>query len=538
MSGATTPTSTRGPSALPRIERRGAAAQLIVDDRPYLMLGGELHNSSASSPAYMQPVWDRLETAGVGTVVSVATWQLIEPEEGEFDFTTVDDQVRQARARGIRIVLLWFGAYKNADSAYAPSWVRRDETRFPRAERDPLRAVSGRFAVDGPILSVFSDALADADARAFGALMRHLAETDTEHTVIMVQVENEVGLLGDSRDRSPLADAAWRGPVPPRLLDQLAERSASLDPWVRDLWSRQGSLAAGTWAEVFGEDRLAEEIFMAWAFSTYVERVARAGIAAHPLPHYANAWLGPQPGADLPGQYPSGGPVSRMIDIWQIGAPSLSLLAPDIYVTDFTGTLDAYARADNPIFIPEAIPSAANALLAVGNYHALGFSPFGIEDLPTDHEVFRCYRTLTPLTPLILDAQERDRIHGFSVVTGEQQHARIGDFDVTIRGAHDTFGLFGAGTGAAAETLAGYGLILQTGPEEFTVVARHASVSFARADAVVEVDHLQEGTYGPEGWVPRRTLNGDERYFAFQSNDLRVVRYRLLVRSATPLPGS
>lgn len=538
MTGTPIPPSAETALELPRIERRGTASQLIVDGRPYLALGGELHNSSTSSPTYMEPVWNRLKTAGLRTVVSVATWQLIEPEEGVFDFTTVDDQLRQARARDMRIVLLWFGAYKNADSAYAPSWVRRDEGRFPRAERDPQRAVSGRFAVDGPILSVFSDSLAAADARAFGALMHHLAETDTRHTVIMVQVENEVGLLGDSRDRSSLADEAWQSPVPTHLLEQLQKRSGRLHPAMRDVWSRQGAPTSGTWAEVFGDDRSAEEIFMAWAFSTYVERVAQAGIAAHPLPHYANAWLGPQPGAELPGQYPSGGPVSHLIDIWQIGAPSLALLAPDIYVTDFTGTLDAYAGADNPIFIPEALPSAANALIAVGNYRALGFSPFGIEDLPPEHEVFRCYRVLAPMSHLILDAQAQDRIHGFHIATGQQQNVRIGEFDVTIRGAHDTFGLFGTGTGTAAESLSGYGLILQTGPEEFTIVARHASVSFARTDVIVEVDHLQEGEYGPDGWVPLRTLNGDERYFAFQSNDLRVVRYRLLLRSATPAPLS
>lgn len=516
---------------IPRIERRGVAQQLIVDGKPYLVLGGELHNSSTSSPAYMAPVWDRLEAAGLRSVIGAATWQIVEPEEGRFDFDAVDDQILQARARGIRLVLLWFGGYKNADSAYAPSWVRRDESRFPRAERDETSPLSGRFSLDGPILSVFSEELVQADAAAFAALMQHIKDVDPDHTVVAVQVQNEVGLLGDSRDRSPLAEAAWRGAVPAELLKGLASRSSDLRPWMRDLWARSGSQLSGTWAEVFGADREAEEVFMSWAFSRYVERVAAAGVDSYPLPVYTNAWLGPQPGAESPGQYPSGGPVSRMHDVWRIGAPTLSLLAPDIYVPDFDGTLEQFADDGNPIFIPEAIPDAGNAFVALGRFKALGFNPFGIEDLPKDHEVFRAFFVLGELTEFITTAQAADRIHGFRISTGEQQRVQIADFDVTITGARDTYGLFGTGTGAAADKLVGYGLILQTGDDEFMVVARHVSVAFSRTDSIVEVDALHEGTYTNGEWMPLRVLNGDERYFAFQSNDLRVVRYSLLRRS-------
>src|ERR1043166_5754388 len=176
---------------LPRIERRGQATQLIVDGKPYIALGGELHNSSASSPAYMAPIWPRLAQNGVRTVIGGANWELLEPQEGRFDFAAVDDQVRQAKAHGMRLVMLWFGAYKNAGSTYAPTWVRRDLVRFPRAERDPQAIITGVAAAArgnyGPTLSVFNDRLIAADARAFAALMQHLREVDREHTVIMVQ---------------------------------------------------------------------------------------------------------------------------------------------------------------------------------------------------------------------------------------------------------------------------------------------------------------------------------------------------------------
>ncbi len=523
-------TSSSVPS-IPHIRRVGDHAQLVVDETPYLALAGELHNSSASSPEYMAPVWERLGENGLRTVIGVASWQLVEPTEGVFDFEAVDDQLRQARARGIRIVLLWFGAYKNADSAYTPSWVRRDEVRFPRAERDPERLLQGRFTLDGPVVSVFGEELVAADSRAFAALMGHLAEVDLDHTVIMVQVENEVGLLGDSRDRSALAEAAWGSNVPAALVDGLAHRSATLRPWIRELWERQGSRTSGTWSEVFGTDRDAEEVFMSWAFSTYVDRVAAAGIEKHPLPVYANAWLGPQPGAETPGLYPSGGPVARMLDVWEIGAPSLALLAPDIYVQDFSGTLEQYTTGGNAIFIPEARPVAGLAFIAVGQFRAIGFSPFGIEDLPADHEIFRAYAVLNEMTDIITTAQAADRIHGFSIGTGEVQRAEIGGFEITIAGPFDTSGIFGTGTGGAAEQATGYGLIMQTLDDEFVVVGRNASVTFRRPDATVELDEMREGSYHDGQWTPRRTLNGDERYFAFQGDDLRTVRIRLLRRA-------
>jgi beta-galactosidase GanA len=225
-------------TGIPRVVRTGRTSHLLVDGKPYLSVGGELHNSSPSSPAYLAPIWDRLERNGVPSVIGSASWQLVEPEEGKFDFTAVDDQIEQARARGMRLILIWFGSYKNADSAYAPTWVRRDEKRFPRAERDPERLLSGRFSIDGPVLSVFGEELLKADARAFAVFMRHLREVDPQHTVIAVQVQNEVGLLGDSRDRSPLAETAWALPVPSELLAGLAERADDLHPWVGELWAR------------------------------------------------------------------------------------------------------------------------------------------------------------------------------------------------------------------------------------------------------------------------------------------------------------
>jgi len=514
---------------LPQLVKRGQTTQLIVDGAPYIALGGELHNSSPSSPTYMAPIWDRLAKHHVNTVIGAASWELVEPREGIYDFTAVDDQIRQAKARGMRMVMIWFGAYKNAGSTYAPSWVRRDPLRFPRAQRDPARADSGEGLMS-PVLSVFSEALVETDARAFAAMMRHIRKVDPGQTVIMIQVENEVGLLGPSRDRSPPAEAAWTRPVPAALIAYLHRHRGELRPQLLESWGRQGYREAGSWAEVFGTDSSADEIFMAWNFGQYLDRVAKAGAAEYGLPMYANAWLGPQAGYQKPGDYPSGGPVARMMDVWKAAAPSLALLAPDIYVDDFGGTLADYRRPDNPIFVPEARFDAANLFVALGQYDAIGFSPFGIEDGGDNDEVFQAYRVLGEMTGLIADAQRDGRIRAIKV-TGANEKITLGGYDLTFTPQGGTLGAFGPGTGKAAEPKATiYGLVIHQAPDEFIIVGRGFWVNFAAPGSTVEIDTAQEGVFKKGQWVPGRTMNGDERYGLFANDSLRVERIQLLRR--------
>ena len=200
--------------SLPHLSKQGTATQLVVDGKPFLVLGAELNNSSASSLEYMKPLWPKLVAAHLNTVLATVTWELIEPQEGRFDFNGVDGLLQQARANDLHLVLLWFGSWKNGKSTYQPLWVKTDQKRFPLACSEDGKSM--------PILTTLSDANRDADARAFAALMRHLRDVDGQnHTVLMIQVENEAGILGDTRDYSPAANAAptalpttmptWRG---------------------------------------------------------------------------------------------------------------------------------------------------------------------------------------------------------------------------------------------------------------------------------------------------------------------------------------
>lgn len=513
-------------SELPHLKQTGSTMQMIVDGKPYLMLAGELHNSSASSSSYMQPLWEKLKGLNLNTVIGTVSWELIEPVEGQFDFASVDSEIQAARDHGFHLVLIWFGTWKNASSSYVPLWVKRDPERFP-----PARSKEGKDSFMGlPIesLSSLGEATIGADARAFRALMRHIREIDGQHTVIMMQVENETGLLGDSRDRSTLAEAAWSKPVPRELLSYLVQHKEALLPELSRVWAAHGFRTSGSWAEVFGTDSAADEIFMAWHIGRAVNVVAEAGKSELALPMYANSWLGPQPGQQTPGQYPSGGPVAGMLDVWRAAAPKLDLFAPDIYVADFTGVCALQVRSGNPLFIPEARADIPNLFWAVGHHSALGYSPFGIEDLADFKSLASAYSILGGLAPLILKSETEGGV--MTVLEGNEESVKQFE-DAT--GLTIKFGGLRAllSPGSQSETKSkdlppapifdsndgeftvkaesdkrGFALVLRTAPNQIIVAGSNVLIASGRS----HLGSIDEGHMEGETWVQGRRLNGDE----------------------------
>jgi len=402
-------------AALPHLEKRGNATQLIVDGKPFLILGAEVHNSSSSSVEYMEAVWPHLQAMHMNTVVLPVAWETIEPDEGKFNFQCVDGLLKGARAHNLKIVFLWFGAWKNTYSSYAPAWVKTNTNRFPRVQLSDGR--------DTERLSPFSVAVREADQRAFTALMDHLREADGQaHTVLFMQVENEVGVIPEARDHSSVANTAFGAPVPQALMSYLEKHRTTLAPELSAAWEAAGAKASGTWQQVFGKAPLTDDLFMAWQYATYIEHIATAGKEKYPLPMYANAAL-IRPNYE-PGQYNSGGPLPHSADVWRAGAPSLDFLSPDIYFNEFAQWSSSYSRPGNPLFIPESqggATGAANSLYAFGRLSAIGFSPFGVDDAgnapldlvgitnpaerPDDDAIAATYAELSRLSPLILEKQ-------------------------------------------------------------------------------------------------------------------------------------
>jgi len=501
---------------LPHLQTQGTATQLIVEGEPYLILGGELGNSSASDPAYLTRIWPTLAELNLNTVLVPVYWELVEPREGRFDFSLVDTIISKARAHDMRLVLLWFGSWKNSMSCYVPGWVKTDAKRFPRARDATGQALE--------MLTAFAPANLQADLRAYCQLMRHLSEVDSAHgTVIMVQVENEIGMIPSARDHCELATRAFHSRVPSALLEYLARHEDDLSPEVAALWRDGGCKTQGTWEEVFGPSPWTDELFMAWHYATYVEEIVSAGRAEHDIPVYVNAALIRE--GYQPGRYPSAGPLPHLLDIWRAGAPSVDLFSPDIYFPELEKWCTLYHQKGNPLFVPEARrePEAAvKALYVFGAHDAMGFSPFSIEstDTPEDDPIGAAYAIIGQLRELILAHQGQGRMIGVLLDhTTRQRTAELGGYELTVR--HDGTLPWSVHAEDDVWPLTGC-MIINTAENEYYVAGTGVVVTFATAadeGATAGILRIDEGTFIDGKWVPGRRMNGDQNH---QGRHLRI----------------
>lgn len=390
------------------LRKQGSATQLYVDGKPFVILGGELGNSSASSPADIARIFPKLQRMNLNTVLVPVYWDMVEPVEGDFDFSLIDATLEEARRCGLKVVFLWFGAWKNSMSCYAPSWFKSDYKKYPRA-----------YTSDGKpleIASAFSENVYQADSRAFKAWLSHLADVDKDGTVLMVQIENEIGMLEDARDYSAAAQREYDKGVPSQLMAFLEKNKKSLHPQLSERWRDNGMKSAGSWREVFGDDIYSDEYFMAWNYAAYVERLAREARDILGRPLYVNAAMNSR--GRKPGEYPSAGPLAHLKDIWHAAAPTVDILSPDLYDKGFTDWVAQYHTSDNPLFIPEIRRfdgNAAQAYYIIGEHDAIGISPFSIENGSDSLQStpVRGYAALRDLMPLLVKYQGKGVMNGF-----------------------------------------------------------------------------------------------------------------------------
>ncbi|MGG4132522.1 DUF5597 domain-containing protein [Paenibacillus illinoisensis] len=518
----------------PHIEKINDAYKLMVDGQPFISLAGEVHNSSSSNLAYMdQHVWERLVYFNCNTAVVPISWEFLEPEEGKFDFTLVDGLIEGARRHHLKLVPIWFGSWKNSHSTYVPAWVKRDQERFPRV----MTAGGKRL----PIVSCHSEEAVLADRKAFAALMRHIKEIDSnEQTVIMVQVQNEAGLLGTNRDYAPYAMEQFAADVPSELLHYLTEHQEQLSPVLKQHWN--GTLhGSASWPEVFGS--LADEVFTAWHYSRYINEIAAAGKQEYDVPMFVNTWL-KQYEEQEPGQYPSGGAVQHMLDVWKAGAPHIDILAPDIYLNEFALVCEQFTRPDNPLFIPETRrdkATVANVFYAIGEHHALGYTPFGIETmdngvdpwsagfLPPNHFMVmesagvgpllsRSYELLHHMTPVITEYYGTKHLRGILQDKAYPSAIRMGAFRMQIRFKHRLGG---------DQAPAG-GLIIALSDHEYIIAGHGFAIEFSSLKPGVTADFISidEGWFKEGQWQSGRRLNGDE-YRVSLGSEPQVLKVQL-----------
>ena len=486
------------------IEKKTGHPRLMVNNKPFLILGGELGNSSASNAGYLAGYWKRLQDMHLNTVLLPVYWELIEPEENKFDFSLLDSAVVQARLHNLNLVLLWFGTWKNSMSCYAPAWMKTNPVKFIRTADNNGRSQE--------IFSVFGKATLDADKKAFSSLMKHVKESNqSASTIIMVQVENEIGMLTTAREFSAVANSYYNDPVPTELVKYLQQNKDRLTPEMQDKWASGSFLTNGSWEKTFGAGLATQEMFQAWHYAKYANEVARAGKKVYDIPMYVNAAL-PRPGK-LPGEYPSAGPLPQVMDIWQAAAPSIDMLSPDFYNPDTKYWCDLYTRNSNTLFVPEMRfdkTCAAKVFFIIGHYNAIGFSPFSIENENSGAaQLGNSYSLLQQLVPVI-EENKWTGIDGFLFDKNNPVvNSRMGKYNLRV--SHESTMGWSAESKDSVWSTAG-GMIIQTAPDEFLVAGTGVVAVFSNADSnyVTNILNAEEISFKGQTIVTRRRMNGDE----------------------------
>ena len=507
-----------GAAEPPRLVSKDGRHALLVDGKPFLILGAQAHNSS-NYPAALGPVWAAANDLKANTVLMPVAWEQVEPEEGKFDFSFVDTLVKQAREQKKRLVLLWFATWKNTSAQYTPEWVKLDPKRFP--------ANMDREGKPNYSLSPFGAETLKADKRAFVALMGHLKKIDsTDRTVLMVQVENEVGTYGLVRDFAPAAQAAFEQPVPAAVLARQKPVGAAKHA------------TSGTWREVYGD--YADEYFHAWAIARYIGEIAAAGRAVYDLPMYVNdALRNPleQPPKPWNKNFASGGPHWDVIDIYKAAAPAIDIISPDVYNAEseqVNANLRLFQRPDNALWIPEigTKPAYGRYLYAMLGRGAIGVSPFGIDYFDysnhplgataTDKTIVepfeRVYRMFAPIQRLWAQWAFEGRTRG--IAEADDRKPQQLDFPGWTAKLTYRLGRFGeaswggefAKPAPGTEEPNGGAAFAQIGPDEFIVIGHRVRVRMEPAAGTNGMMlRAEEGHFDDKGrWVMQRVWNGDQ----------------------------
>lgn len=512
-------------NSLPGIMKRNNGFTFMVNNRPFILLAAETHNSAGTSREYMVSVWKKLEELNCNTVLVPIPWESIEPREDYFDFALVEELINGARKHNKKLVFLWFGTWKNGHSTYVPSWIKTDLTRFPRTENE--------YGIRSRTLSMFGSGILETELKSFRKLIQYIKKTDEgQQTVIALQIENEVGILDAARDFSAAAAEAFEKNVPVELPEHF--RKTENDFFIQMI-KRSEHTSDQSWQGMFGE--AAGEVFMCWHYARYLNELAAVAKESYALPVFTNVWLN-ETDDEKPGFYPCGGPIPEMIDVWKRGAPCLDFIAPDIYTFEFDKFAGLYTRDDNPLFIAETRRdkwAAANLYTAIGKYNALCYSPFGAESVGENKSFItqkmhtdsadknvsselvkeylsQSYKLLGNMMPIISEYYGTDKMTGFSQDESRMsKQIKLGKYQISIEFYHRI--------DDENEFIPAAGIIMERDENEliFAGYGYRAYLNTVNPGKQLDFLSLEKGFFDEEAnWVNYMDLNGDEQHIQME----------------------
>ncbi|HLN72149.1 MAG: DUF5597 domain-containing protein [Methylococcaceae bacterium] len=510
---------------MPRLIEKEGRHALLVDGEPFLILGGQAHNSSAW-PGMLPQVWTSIKAMNANTLEVPLYWEQIEAKQGKYDFSIIDTLLVQAREHKVRLVLLWFATWKNGSNHYMPEWMKMDSKKYPN-----ITGKDGK-PVDSP--SPHTQAALELDAKAFAQVMKYLKKADPQHTVIMVQVQNEPGAWGSVRDYSPEAQKMFEAQVPAALLQPEVLKALN-----------KPVVTKGSWQQVFGND--ADEYFHAWSVAAYIEQVAKAGRAENELPLYVNVALRDPLTNPSANTYESGGATDNVIPIWKAAAPTIEILAPDIYLQGsdkVLKVLDLYDRPDNALFVPEIGSNEENSkyFYSVLSHGGIGFSPFGIDDNgegetleQTEARLSYVGKEYAMAAPMMRELAKWSFEGKIKSVVEHEDHASqtidLGSWQAIVN-----FSPSGRRTEQNNTRPLGRAMVVQLGENEFILIGSLCHFTFkplgANEGKAWQYLKVDEGSYENGMFKVLRTLNGDETDFGGPRLGVKpvVLRTTLVVR--------
>lgn len=543
----------------PQLKKVNGHLQMVVEGKPFLILGGELHNSTASDTIALKEAMQTFKELNYNTILTYAYWEMIEPKEGDFDFQLIDMAVAYAAEQELKLVMVWFGSWKSTASTYVPTWVKTNPQRFKRYALED--------GTELEILSPFCEANWQADAAAYKTLMRHIKKIDIEHTVILMQVENEPGCFDNYRDYSVEALKKWQEPVPAELTAYLEKNKENLYPELKRVWAANGYKTKGSWPEVFGVgsqkgayQQYTEELFMSFHYGKFLNKVAAAGRKEYDLPTFCNGWL-----YNDRGFYPHATVNPHVLDAYRAAGSALDFYSPNVYTIEYDQLFSEYTLGGNTLFVPESMYSPSGVLHAIGRYNSLGFAPFGVDDARTFSEqnitnltlMKSIYGVLPEMAGHITGHYGSGKMNSVYLKPGKKTDSiALGDYMIkATASAAAGFSLdFGKSLeqrgkrrlgpppaetneeakpmpfGALPEGLAS-AMLIQNDENEFYIIGYGVKLDFALKPSV-SFSHLNylsidEGTFINEQFVPQKRWNGDEQKLVLPENKLSVLRLRL-----------